>query len=207
MSLTSLCRLLTVLSDIALHQKLSSADVPTFHLSLLQPSFQYVKLWNTLKHKDVAHRLWLVFAVGHTETLLSLSLLVSQMGFGRCASHHLPVTCLSRQARAAWGDVRGRPCFPPPWLGRRSVPHSKRFGRKNWLSGLLSDTGVRVVVGQGYFAWWSEEFRLVWQLLVAFTEWSGIGSFLHWIHFVKYIRIGSLRCNALVQRMKGGSGE
>lgn len=71
MSLICLCRLLTVLSDTALHQKLSSADVSTFHLSLLPPSFQFVGVQNTLKHKDVGDRLLLVFAVLHPEPLFS----------------------------------------------------------------------------------------------------------------------------------------
>ena len=47
----------------------------------------------------------------------------------------------------------------------------------------------------------------MWQLLMAFTEQSGMGSFLHLIHSVKYIHIDSLARNAVVQRMKGSSGE
>lgn len=75
----------------ALHQRLSSADVPTFHLSLLQLSFQFMGLWNTTKHKEVGDRLPLLFAVTRTEPSFSPLLLVSQTGFD---TWH-PTTCLS----------------------------------------------------------------------------------------------------------------
>lgn len=85
------CRLLAFLSDITLHQRLSSADVPTFHLSLLQPSFLFIALWNAAKHKDMGDRLLLLFAVTYTKPIFSLLLLVSQTGFD---TWH-PTACLS----------------------------------------------------------------------------------------------------------------
>lgn len=75
------------------------------------------------------------------------------------------------------------------------------------MSERLSDTSVHVVVGQGYPAWWSEKFGLVWQLLVAFMLQSGMCSFLHCISFVKYIHIDSPMCDALFEIMKSSLGE
>lgn len=116
MSLFSLCRLFMVLSDAALHQKLSFSEFPTFYLSLLQPSFQFIALWDTSKDKDVGDRMPL-FALVHTEPLYWPLQLVSQPGSGMCASHHLSITWLSWQTHAAWGGACGSPCFLLGWVG------------------------------------------------------------------------------------------
>lgn len=68
-------------------------------------------------------------------------------------AHHLLISaspcCLGR---CAWQSLS-----PFSWVGwaTQSTSHPKCF-RNYWMSKPLSDTGVRAMVGHGYFVWWWE---------------------------------------------------
>lgn len=201
MSLVSLCRLLMVLSDTALHQKLSSSEVPPFYLSLLQPSFQFFALWDTSKDKDVKDRLPLIFALVHTEPSHSPLQLVSQPGFDMCASHHLPIIWLPWQTHAAWGAACGSPCFLLGQVG--SAKHTSFKMCQDLL------TEKPALGHQCAHCGWPCYFGEV-RVCVAGTSGSHravqCGFFLHWINFVKHIHIDTTVHCALVQRMESSSG-
>lgn len=200
MSLVSLFRLLMVLSDTALHQKLSSSEVPTFYLSLLQPSFQFFALWDTSKDKDVKDRLPLIFALVHTEPSHSPLQLVSQPGFDICASHHLPIIWLLWQTHAAWGAACGSPCFLLGQVG--SAKHTSFKMCQDLL------TEKPALGHQCAHCGWPCYFGEV-RVCVAGTSGSHravqCGFFLHWINFVKHIHIDTTVHCALVQRMESSS--
>lgn len=198
MPLISLCRHFMA-CQILLYIRNSFSEVPTFYVSLLQPSFQFIALWDTSKDKAVGDGMPL-FALVHTEPLYWPLPLVSQLGLAVCASHHLPIIWLSWQTHAAWGGACGSPCFLLGWVG--SAKHTSFKIPQELLTDRPALRHQRASCG--WPCYFGED-----QVSVAVT--SGIHRsvqyrfFLHWINFVKHIHIDTTS-SALVQRMEGSSG-
>lgn len=175
MSLMYVCRLFMVLSGTALHQKLSFSEVPTCFIYLLQPSFQLIALWDTSKDKDVGDRMSLSDLV-LTEPFYWPLQLVSQPGFGICASHHLPIIQLSWQTHAAWGGACGSPCFLLGWVG-----NAKHTSFKVHQELVADRPALKLQCACCGWPCYFGEVQ-VWQLLVVSTEQSSTSSFcIEWI--------------------------